>query len=598
MIGTVMAYQGPYDYQIVAKSDNAVLSPGESTILWVKLKNTGRTSWFADNYNQTKCQDSKCLGDFEYPIRLGTVRPTDRNSGFFVENNWIATNRTHMADETIVDPGQEVSFGFYVNAPQNMPSGVYREHFAPVIENVTWMADKGLYWDIEVRGNTKRYEALENKSIDYGHKIFNLKAGETYTTTFEVKNTGEATWYKLTNNPVRLAVKYDGQGTMYHSSWISKNRAAELDEYMVKPGEYGYFTVTFQVPADAVKGTKVFDSFWIVAEHAQWFDLGPGSLGNLTLDVNVTDGREEPVTDMIRYYSDSGEWSMEYPSDWYVMEIDDRALFKWSLIKTQTEETGIYVYKENSTTEEKVNLFEMTHEGMVEKSVVIDGREAVRVSGIGTSAYMIGKNEINTYIKLNDSEVLHVGLLEWDYEDTYDKMLGTLELADWQMEYEDMIQDGSGRVKMSDTVCRDMQVMSVWNVDMYEQVDGKGYFDSKISKVGVQLLMAVDANDELCLLTVSEPDQPNDIYFDDESTAITLLYFMAPSSNQDQYKESVKMFKSLDSYDEYVDYLSRNLKEKTLNQMDNDEEYDDLVWDLAGEMMDKYDILMTDKEII
>jgi len=131
-----------FDYQYVAQSPNPTLNPGQSVILWVKLKNTGNKAWHRN------------------VVRLGTSNPKDRNSVFMpnlsnapelanVTTNWISTNRVIMEKET-AEVGETVGFGFYIKAPETLAPGTYKEYFQPVVDGAYWMKDIGIYWEITV----------------------------------------------------------------------------------------------------------------------------------------------------------------------------------------------------------------------------------------------------------------------------------------------------------------------------------------------------------------------------------------------------------------------------------------------------------------
>ena len=61
--------------------------------------------------------------------------------------------------ETMVYPGQSVDFTFDIVAPPK--SGIYREYFTPMVEDMVWMKDLGIYWDVTVRNPEKLKENLK-----------------------------------------------------------------------------------------------------------------------------------------------------------------------------------------------------------------------------------------------------------------------------------------------------------------------------------------------------------------------------------------------------------------------------------------------------
>lgn len=129
------------DYIIDGKSADVELEAGGSTkIVWVKIRNTSQSTWVS--YDPLMKNINL--------LRMGTAKPYDRNSSFYVQNNWLATNRVHWADEKTVAPGELMSFGWQVAAPANMASGQYNECFSPIIEQIGWLRGREICWNFKV----------------------------------------------------------------------------------------------------------------------------------------------------------------------------------------------------------------------------------------------------------------------------------------------------------------------------------------------------------------------------------------------------------------------------------------------------------------
>lgn len=122
-----------YQYEWVEQSAYPTLTPGQTTTLTLKVRNTGNTTW----YN---------TGSF--PIHLGTDRPTDRSSMVW-NSSWLSANRSAGMSESSVAPGEVATFNFNVQAPT--ATGTYTEYFRPLAENLTWMNDAGIYWNVIVQ---------------------------------------------------------------------------------------------------------------------------------------------------------------------------------------------------------------------------------------------------------------------------------------------------------------------------------------------------------------------------------------------------------------------------------------------------------------
>ena len=86
-------------------------------------------------------------------------------------------------DDSMVYPGQQVDFVFEVKAPTS--TGVYREYFTPLVEYITWMEDKSVYWDIEVRDPGKPDEKLALTINGLALKYIKIKLGEQKIYAYE-----------------------------------------------------------------------------------------------------------------------------------------------------------------------------------------------------------------------------------------------------------------------------------------------------------------------------------------------------------------------------------------------------------------------------
>ncbi|MBN2585047.1 SpoIID/LytB domain-containing protein [Patescibacteria group bacterium] len=125
-----------YSASFARQSEPVSLTPGTTATLWVELINKGNTIWKATGDNATK---------------LGTARALDRESLFY-DSSWLSNNRVATVDKDVA-PGETGRFSFTVRAPEQI--GTYKEYFRPVIENVAWMEDMGIYWEITVNEELK-----------------------------------------------------------------------------------------------------------------------------------------------------------------------------------------------------------------------------------------------------------------------------------------------------------------------------------------------------------------------------------------------------------------------------------------------------------
>lgn len=113
-----------------------------------------------------------------------------------------------------------------------------------------------------------------------------LAVGEQTTLWVELKNAGAATWVSQVQSAtdmgqVRLGTDRpkDRASSLYHTSWLSSNRAATMSPAVVQPGETGRFTFTIS----ASQPGNFREYFSVVAEGVTWLnDLG------IYWDVTVT----------------------------------------------------------------------------------------------------------------------------------------------------------------------------------------------------------------------------------------------------------------------------------------------------------------------
>ncbi len=249
------------------------VEPGQSIQLELKLRNTGKTTWRRDG---------------QTPVRLGTSRTKDRSPAFIREdltgNNpsgWATANRISLVESTVA-PDEIGTFRFWYTIPKTVKPGTYKEYFQPIHENVRWMDDLGMYFELVV-GPQKA--TLVSQS---GYPT--LSKGESAQFTVKFLNSGTTTWRKNGDTPIRLAtlqptdrspkfIREDVQGRN-SSGWVKENRVAMVEDE-VKPGEIGSFSFWYTVPSDKAAGTYR-EHFGLVQE-----EYGPVT-GNLGLYWDIT----------------------------------------------------------------------------------------------------------------------------------------------------------------------------------------------------------------------------------------------------------------------------------------------------------------------
>jgi len=130
---------GDYDYQYIEQSAYPdSMQPGESTLVWIKIKNTGRLSWYGTGNNITRLGSGSQYGNMN--------QKRDYLSEFY-NGQWKSGNRPANVGSDEVKPGEETTFAFNITAP--LQEGLYKAYFTPVVDGITWMKDIGIYWEIK-----------------------------------------------------------------------------------------------------------------------------------------------------------------------------------------------------------------------------------------------------------------------------------------------------------------------------------------------------------------------------------------------------------------------------------------------------------------
>lgn len=237
-----------YGASLVNKSSDINLNVGETSNLWVELKNTGSAPWIG-------------VGDNKNQFKLGTASPKDRVS-LLADTNWISQNRAATLSEAVIYPGEigRISFNVKANA-----TGTYKEYFSPVVEYITWL-NLPISWKITVSGiGTAEYQAeLLSRSGD-----LELYRGERTVLTVTFKNIGNNSWLAAGTGAVRLGTTgpNDRQSKFYTNSWVSNNRA--IGTMFVVPSN-SEISLTFTIVAPDTAGVY-YESFKLVSEYITWF---------------------------------------------------------------------------------------------------------------------------------------------------------------------------------------------------------------------------------------------------------------------------------------------------------------------------------------
>lgn len=258
--------RAPYDYAIVSQSPYPTIWKGGSARFELTVTNTGTATWYRHGLSPIA-------------VNLGTDRPQDRIPGFIREDilngspsGWIRENRVIM-QENAVPPGGTARFVFWMSAIADKAPGVYREYFRPVADGATWMRDRGIYWDVTVRGSPSDYRAQWVSQNPYP----TLRRNQCYRFVVQFRNTGTAVWHPSvvrlgTDRPQDRIPGFirEDRCTSQPSGWIQPNRVI-LQELAVPPNSLGTFVFWYTVPHDKAFGTGR-EYFRPVADFVTWMD--------------------------------------------------------------------------------------------------------------------------------------------------------------------------------------------------------------------------------------------------------------------------------------------------------------------------------------
>lgn len=221
-------YAAPWRWEFVTQSwsrDLTNLPRGEKGTVTLKARNIGSNTWSNSGAN---------------PIRLATIRPNGRGSGFYTAG-WIDGSKVANLQESSVAPNQVGTFVFDVQA--NPSVGSYNEYFSLVAENAAWFNDNSYYLGINVVNPTVSGQVTQNTYPA------NMTAGATGTATVKIQNTGNITWRNSGGAVADLYTNpYGRQSKFYSASWPSQQIAAHMVETSVAPGQTGTFTYTLTAP--------------------------------------------------------------------------------------------------------------------------------------------------------------------------------------------------------------------------------------------------------------------------------------------------------------------------------------------------------------
>lgn len=211
------------------------LAPGQKVNLKVILWNRGDSPWWTDGNT---------------PVRLGTNRPTDRPSAWATggdgsiptSENWEKYNRPSKIDgridvangavtpTNVINPGEAALFSWTVTAPSQ--PGIYREYVRPVIENIQWLEDQGIFFELRVLPPGYHYEYAGQTNPS---PVAMGDGGRT--TEVLLRNSGQAAWPVGGNVKLGTDRGQDRPSAFKGNDWLSSTRPSAVDGNASNPGQ-------------------------------------------------------------------------------------------------------------------------------------------------------------------------------------------------------------------------------------------------------------------------------------------------------------------------------------------------------------------------
>ncbi len=248
---------------------NTNLMAGASSSVTISFLNTGTQTW------------SK-TGAFQ--VNLGTSSPIDRQSPFY-DSSWPAPTRPATLNELTVAPGQTGTFTFRITTKAGQ-NGLYQERFSLVSEGWQWfggLAQVNVNVAAPVYGFGLEEQAAYTDSTKSVRKdLASLSPGDTAWLVLKARNTGNIPWDQGGAFPVHLGTESprDRQSKFSTQDWPAPTRPAVLKEVKTDPGEIGTFEFPISIPGT---GGIYFERFNLVVEGRQWMpDIGLGYYMNVS----------------------------------------------------------------------------------------------------------------------------------------------------------------------------------------------------------------------------------------------------------------------------------------------------------------------------
>jgi RHS repeat-associated protein len=224
----------------VSQSVPSSMYAGQTYTVSVTMKNTGTTTWTPGGAK---------------PHTLGSQNPGDNSTWGF----------GRVALPASVAPGASVTFNFTVTAPAS--TGTYNFQWGMLQEDVEWFG--GASTNVPVTVTT--VPSINNATFVSQSVPSSMTAGQAYTVSVTMRNTGNTTWSVGGAKPFGLGSQNPQDNTIWRANRVALSSA-------VAPGTAATFTFTVTAPSTA--GTYNF-RWQMVQDSVGWF-------GPLTTNVPIT----------------------------------------------------------------------------------------------------------------------------------------------------------------------------------------------------------------------------------------------------------------------------------------------------------------------
>jgi len=257
-----------YYASYVSQSIYPTMTPGSSTTMEIKFRNTGTETWYPNG---------------NHPVILGLDKSWAAST-IWQGSGWISQNRLTVAQEGNVAPGDVGTYRFNISAPSGVSIGNHRFYVRLVAENLTWFENPdtngAAWWGINIPTPSAQYISQSGYVTAW--------PGDTVPMSVTFRNITGTSWSK-TSPPTNLAIDSFGDqnflSKFQDSTWLSSNRIASLPQDQIANGENATYNFNIKIPSDLGPGSYRF-FVRLVQDGYSWFnnpDTNGGAWWQITI---------------------------------------------------------------------------------------------------------------------------------------------------------------------------------------------------------------------------------------------------------------------------------------------------------------------------